>query len=166
MITKTILMAGIALGGIAGSFASAQAASSGVMDCTPHDWLAFGEAIENQDNDALRAMLSDPELHNCELLVTIRILTCAEDASLCPPPVIIPTPPPIIFLVDGDDEVPPPAPPAGPFPNQRPGQPYGGPGGGNDEGTDQADGGDGGDGGNGGGGGGSAGAAAAGPNGR
>jgi hypothetical protein len=145
MITKTILMAGIALGGIAGSFVSAQAASSGVMDCTPHDWLMFGEAVENQDNEALQAMLSLPELQSCEpIITTVRILTCADDASLCPPPVMIPDIPPIIFLVDGGDDVPPPAPP-GPFPNQRPGQPYGGPGGDNDEGPDGGDGGDGGD---------------------
>lgn len=125
MFTKTLLLAGIALGGLAGSYAGAQAASSGVMGCSPHDWLAFGEAIETQDNDALLAMLGDPELHSCaEIINTVAVLACDADPSAClpPPVVILPPPPTVILLVDVPDDV---APGPGPFPGQAPGQALG-----------------------------------------
>ncbi len=127
MLTKALLLAGIALGGFAASSAGVLAASSGVMDCRPHDWHAFGEAIEAQDNDALFAMLSLPELGNCDPIIrTIEVLLCDVDPSACAPVVIVPdpvyTPPTIIFIVD---DVPPPSPPPGPFPGQRPGEQLG-----------------------------------------
>lgn len=125
MFTKTLLLAGIALGGLAGSYAGAQAASSGVMGCSPHDWLAFGEAVETQDNDALLAMLGDPELHTCaEIINTVAVLACDADPSAClpTPVVIIPPTPPVILIVNVPDDV---APGPGPFPGQSPGQALG-----------------------------------------
>ena len=128
MNVKALLLAGIALGALAGSFTGAHAASTGVMNCSPHDWLAFAEAVETQDNEALQAMLSDPELHTCAPIInTVAVLVCDMNPSACLPPPPPPPPPPstlppVIFLVDAPADV---SPGPGPFPGQAPGQSLG-----------------------------------------
>jgi hypothetical protein len=114
---------GIALAGLAGTFTSAEAASLGLMDCQPHHWVAFATAVELQDNDALRAMLSLPEIHTCdEIYNTIVVLTCADDPTLCPRPRFPFDAVAALVRTDGSA---PSSPPEGPFPGQRPGEPLG-----------------------------------------
>lgn len=87
MFNKSLIRTGIALAALAGSFVTAQAASNGVMDCQPHDWLAFGEAMDPYDVDALRTLFAQPELFNCpEIYQTVQVLLCAEDPLSCVEP--------------------------------------------------------------------------------
>ncbi|MEZ5669720.1 MAG: hypothetical protein R3F55_20230 [Alphaproteobacteria bacterium] len=122
MFAKTILFPGIVLGTVLTSMSLAQAASTGVMTCRPHEWQRFADAVAAQDNEELARMLTDPEIANCnELYLTVQVLTCNENPMACIAPSAGPSPIP----VDIDDT--PPTDnlffgPDGPFPGQRPGE--------------------------------------------
>lgn len=124
LFSKTLIRTGIALAALTGSCMAAQAASNGLMDCQPHDWLAFGAAMDPYDVDALRALQAQPELFNCpEILQTVQVLLCAEDPLSCVEPAAgIPgTPGNVPGDNPGDDT----QPGDDPFDGQRPGEPIG-----------------------------------------
>lgn len=84
MFHRSLLRTGAALCVLAGTFSAAHAASEGLLTCRPHDLNRLAEAIANQDNDALREMLSEPEISFCpEYINTAEAILCAQDSLAC-----------------------------------------------------------------------------------
>jgi hypothetical protein len=86
---RTLFATTVAVVALAAGAASAWAQSPAEMfdSCRPHDWQRYGEAVEAGDYDALAAMLREPELAGCDVLIaSATALVCADDPVGCVAP--------------------------------------------------------------------------------